>query len=75
MSYSVGHRPSSDLVLLWLWCRPAAVAPICPRLGTSIGHGCGPKKTKRHKEGEHRAVEKLKPLDQCCLIETGEPQV
>ena len=24
----VGHRQSSDLVLLWLWCSPAAVAPI-----------------------------------------------
>ena len=30
MSYGVGHRRSSDLVLLWLWCRPAAVAPIGP---------------------------------------------
>ena len=24
------HRCSSDLMLLWLWCRPAAVAPIGP---------------------------------------------
>ena len=30
MSYGVGHRCSSDLVLLWLWCRPAATAPIQP---------------------------------------------
>ena len=26
----VGHRRSSDPVLLWLWCRPAAIAPIGP---------------------------------------------
>ena len=26
----VGGRRGSDLVLLWLWCRPAAVAPIRP---------------------------------------------
>ena len=26
----VGHRCGSDLVLLWLWCRPAAAAPIQP---------------------------------------------
>ena len=26
----VGHRCGSDLVLLWLWCRPAATAPISP---------------------------------------------
>ena len=30
MSYCVGHRRGSDLVLLWLWCRPAPVAPIQP---------------------------------------------
>ena len=24
----VGHKRGSDPVLLWLWCRPAAVAPI-----------------------------------------------
>ena len=26
MSCGVGHRCGSDLALLWLWCRPAAVA-------------------------------------------------
>ena len=30
MSCGVGHRRGSDPVLLWLWCRPAAVAPIGP---------------------------------------------
>ena len=30
MSYGVGHRHSSDVVLLWLWHRPAATAPIRP---------------------------------------------
>ena len=30
MSCGVGHRCSLDLVLLWLWCRPAAVDPIGP---------------------------------------------
>ena len=29
-SCSVGHRCSSDLALLWLWCRLAAAAPIQP---------------------------------------------
>ena len=28
MSCGVGHRCGSDLALLWLWCRPAATAPI-----------------------------------------------
>ena len=30
MSCGVDHRSGSDPVLLWLWCRPAAVAPIRP---------------------------------------------
>ena len=30
MSPGKGRRCSSDPVLLWLWCRPAAVAPIRP---------------------------------------------
>ena len=30
MSCGVGHRWGSDLVLLWLWHRPAAVALIRP---------------------------------------------
>jgi len=30
MSYGVGRRRSSDLVLLWLWCRPVARAPTRP---------------------------------------------
>ena len=30
MSHGVGHRRGLDLVLLWLWCSPAATAPITP---------------------------------------------
>jgi len=30
VSCGVGHRHGLDLALLWLWCRPAAVAPIRP---------------------------------------------
>ena len=30
MSCGVGHRDGSDPVLLWLWCRVAAAAPIRP---------------------------------------------
>ena len=39
-----------DLVLLWLWCRPAAAAPVRPLAWeTSICRRCGPKKTKPKK--------------------------
>ena len=30
VSCGVGHRYGSDLALLWLWCRPAAIALIRP---------------------------------------------
>ena len=30
MSWGVCHRHVSDLALLWLWCIPAATAPIRP---------------------------------------------
>ena len=30
MSCGVGHRHRSDLALLWLWHRPAAISPIRP---------------------------------------------
>ena len=30
MSCGVGHRHSLDPMLLWLWCRSAATAPIRP---------------------------------------------
>ena len=30
VSFGTGHRRGSDPLLLWLWCRPAAVALIQP---------------------------------------------
>ena len=33
VSCGVGHRNGSDPELLWLWCRPTAVAPIRPLAG------------------------------------------
>ena len=47
----IGCRHSSDLVLCWLWCRPAAVALTGPLAWeTSICCESGPKKQKRKKE-------------------------
>ena len=31
MSCGIGHRYGSDPMLLWLWCRPVAVAQIRPQ--------------------------------------------
>ena len=40
MSCDGGHRHSLDLVLLWLWCRPATVALIKP-LAWEPSHAVG----------------------------------
>ena len=45
----VGCIHSSDLVLLGLWCRPAAVADSIPSLGTSICRRFVPKTNKQTK--------------------------
>ena len=54
MSCGVGHRRSSDPVLLWLWCRPAATAPIRP-LAWELPYAMGAalKKIKRKKEKDN----------------------
>ena len=40
MTCCVGHRCNSDPELLWLWCRPAAAAPIQP-LAWELPHVAG----------------------------------
>ena len=48
MSCGVGHRHGSDPALLWLWCRPAAVAPIGPLAWEPPDAVCAvPEKAKR----------------------------
>ena len=54
MSCGVGCRCGSDLALLWLWCRPAAVALIQP-LAWELPHAMGAaleKKEKKKKESK-----------------------
>ena len=50
MSCGIAHRCSSDLALLWLWCRPAAAARLQP-LAWELSYAAGvaqkrPKKKK-----------------------------
>jgi len=50
MSYGVGHRCGSDPEFLWLWCRPAATAPIGPLAWEPpYATGAALEKTKRQK--------------------------
>ena len=50
MSCGVGHRHSLDPALLWLWCRLAAIAVICPlswELPWAMGVALKRQKTKK----------------------------
>ena len=56
VSCGVGCRRSSDPALLWLWCRPAAAAPI-PSLASELPYATGAalknqKKNKRKEKNE-----------------------
>ena len=53
MSCGVGRRRGSNLVWLWLWHRPAAVAPIRPlawELSYALGVALKRQKTKQNKK-------------------------
>ena len=50
MSCVVGHRCGSDLALLWLWSRLAAVAPVRPLAWELLG--CGHKKPEKKSWGK-----------------------
>ena len=58
-------RHSSDPALLWLWCRPAAVAPIHP-LAWESPYAAGAALKKRQKEKQKRKCEHLN--DECSYV-------
>ena len=65
MSYGVGDRCSSDLVLLWLWCRAAATAPIQPlawELPYAVGMALKAKKKKKRKKRSQAQNKRMSTL-------------
>ena len=63
MSCGVGRRCSLDLALLWLWCRPAATAPIRPLAWEPpYATGTALEKAKRRKKNTYFEVHKGIPL-------------
>ena len=58
----VGRRCGSDHPLLWLWCRPAPVAPIRPLAGElPYATGTALKSQKRKKKKKER---KMDPMEE-----------
>ena len=60
MSYGISHRCSSDPTLLWLWCRPAAAAPICP-LAWELTYAVGAALKKKKKKVNSKVKSKIRP--------------
>ena len=59
MSYGIGDRSASDPKLLWLWCRPAATAPIRPLVWEfPCAAGSGPRKGKKKKKKKKKRQKK-----------------
>ena len=70
MSCSVGHRCSSDLALLWLWHRLAAVAPIRPlawELPYALGTALKKERKKVNYLGKELGAGLLDPTLKLCL--------
>ena len=57
MSCGIGRRRGSDLVLLWMWCKLAAAAPIQPLAWEPpYAVGLALKMTKRKKKKRKKVV-------------------
>ena len=57
----VGHRHDSDPVLLWLWPRPAAIAPMRP-LAWEFPYAMGAALKRKKKKREKKRKERKKTL-------------
>ena len=61
----MGHRFCSDLMLVWLWCRPVATAPIQPLAWEpSYAMGVSLKRQKKRKERKKDQRTNLRGLTQ-----------
>ena len=63
MSCGVGHRCGSDPMLLWLWCKPAATAPIQPLAWEPPNAmGVAPRKGKKTPSPQKKNYQSFGPL-------------
>ena len=59
MSCDVGYRCGSDSALLWLWCRPAAVAAIRP-LAWEFPYAVALKNNNNKKKAKKKNADNIK---------------
>ena len=67
MSCGVGHRHDLDLALLWLWHRPAVVAPIRP-LAWDTPYAAGVALKSKNKQTNKRVPENVSTFFFKCII-------
>ena len=71
----VGHRRGSDLVLLWLWCRPAATALIRPLVWEPLcAAGAALKKPKNKNKNKPQNTHKPRGIAPRTMPLTAVPQ-
>ena len=58
-SFGVGHRCGSDPALLWMWCRPAAAAPVQPLTWEELPYAAGAALKKKKKKKKKKKLHKL----------------
>ena len=63
---SCGHRHGSDPKLLWLWCRPAAAAPIRP-LAWELPYAMG-RALKKKKKKDTQKIKSIQKYTETFLI-------
>ena len=72
MSCGVGRTCGSDPALLWLWCRPAAAAPIGSLAWEPpYAEGAALKKQKGKKEKKKKSLFKKSRLQHSCCGTMG----
>ena len=78
VSCGIGRRLGSDLMLLWLWCRPAAVALIGPlaweplyAMGAALKRQNKKNKQKNKWEGKAEGTSGDQRPVPVCLEENG----
>ena len=73
MSCGVGHRCSSDPVLLWLWYKWAAVAPIPPLAWEPpYALGVALKRQKKKKKKKKEYIERKKKMNDCKIYKISD---
>ena len=72
MSCGVGRRCNLDLMLLWLWCRLVATAPIRPLAWEPpYATGSALEKTKKERKKKRKKEKQLSDLEIISLNEKG----